>query len=253
MHPLAPLQWTLWLAVLVGQIALAVRMIAAGSWRRWPSLFCFITILSCKDAVRVANAVTARNPYVDFWTFWLASFAAEIVEVWIMVEITNAAVGISRVVRAILTNGIVAIAATSLTGSAALAMNQKTSCVAQFCYVARRLDSAVAIAWLVSFILVATGTRIFADWPDGMRGIVIGFSLELTAASYLGWWSAQHGNADLSNAKSAIYLISLILWAASTASPSPLAARKQTSSEFTLPSGLDVFRRGLAARHRGIQ
>lgn len=237
-------QWILWIAVLFGQIALVAQMLLAHSWRRWPALFSFLSVLAAKDIIRVANALTARNPFIDFWTFWTASFVAEAVEVWLIVEIAWAAAGISRRVRVAVANCIVLMAAVCVTVSSAPIIGSGIPCWRGICILATRLDSAAAIAWLGTFVVVASAANWIATWPAGARGILIGLSVELTSSSYLTWIASRHGqqSATVATIKSLLYLLSLIIWAGSTGRPvtSPEIAENEASKRLF---DLDLYRR----------
>jgi hypothetical protein len=160
-----------------------------------------------------------------------------------IVEIAVSAGGISKSVRRVIQHGVILIAATSVTVSAAVTMRSTIPAWAALCYLCRRLDSAVAIAWLVAFVIVAAGANLFSDWTTEARGIVCGLSLELSSASYISWLSVRSVHLQLlADVKSIVYLFSLIVWVASTG-PRP-------NSEETAENSLTDRLRAISHYHR---
>jgi hypothetical protein len=203
------MQRALWLVVAVFQFGVVIRMILSGAWRRWPSLFSFLLVLAIKDAVRIANALTAQNQWTDFYVYWTASLIAEILEVWIIVQIGQTMLGVCTWTRRVVSHGVVALAAISATASIAFSMKGALT--------VERLSNAVALAWVFVLIVVVVFADQMAEWSDGTRGIAFGITLELTADCYIDWLkitSSQIAHLDL--IKSAFFLVSLCAWSVST-------------------------------------
>src|SRR4051812_37877329 len=110
---LSPLQWILWIVVAFAQIALAIRMIISQSLKQWPSLFFFILTLSLKDVMRIANALTWRSAWFDFYFYWSCSLVAEALEVWMIIQIAQKMLATSVLARRIVSRAIVLMAAIS--------------------------------------------------------------------------------------------------------------------------------------------
>ena len=206
-------QWIVWVAVSVGQFGVVTRMVFSGAWRRWPSLFWFLLILTIKDAIRIANVLTLKNPWTDFYVYWVASLIAEMFEVWIIVQIAHAMMGISIWARRILTRGIVLIAVISMTTSIMLTMRGHQLSYQSLLCAVDRLSNAVALAWAALLIVVCGTADQVSEWTAGVRGVALGITLELTADSYIGWLRISNGHiASLDFFKSVLFLVSLLIW-----------------------------------------
>jgi hypothetical protein len=203
------MQWALWLVVAFFEFGVVARMTLSGAWRRWPSLFSFLLILTIKDAVRIANALTAQNQWTDFYVYWTGSLIAEILEVWIIVQIGQTMLGVCTWTRRVVSHSVVALAAISAIASIAFSMKGALT--------VERLSNAVALAWVFVMIVVVVFADQMAEWSDGTRGIAFGITLELTADCYIDWLkitSSQIAHLDL--IKSAFFLVSLCAWSVST-------------------------------------
>jgi hypothetical protein len=203
------MQWALWLVVAAFEFGVVVRMTLSGAWRRWPSLFSFLLILTIKDAVRIVNALTAQNQWTDFYVYWTASLIAEVLEMWIIVKIGQTMLGVCTWTRRVVSHGVVALAAISAIASIVFSMKGALT--------VERLSNAVALAWLFVLIVVVVFADQVAEWSDGTRGIAFGITLELTADCYIGWLKIGNSRfAHLDLIKSALFLVSLIAWGVST-------------------------------------
>lgn len=232
------MQWALWLIVAAFQIGVVIRMILSGAWRRWPSLFSFLLVLAIEDAVRIANALTARNQWTDFYIYWVASLIAEILELWIIVQIGRTMLGVSTWTRRVVSHGVVAMAAISAITSIAFSMRGALLSLKSLCLTVERLSNAVALAWVFVLIVVVVFADQVAEWSDGTRGIAFGITLELTADSYIGWLKIGNSQvAHLDLIKGALFLVSLCAWSVST------GPRKRTEEKLpatTLASILNI-------------
>jgi hypothetical protein len=210
-------EWMLWLAVAVAQFGVAFRMLISGAWRRWPSLFLFVLVLAIKDIARIANAITLQNSWVDFSVYWSASLIAELLEVWIIVQIAQWMFGISVWAIRLISRAVIGIAAISVATSIILNMKGVLFSWQTLCTTADRLSNAVALAWVfVLFVVVVCSDRV-SEWSAGVRGIAFGITLELTADCYLGWLRITNSQlAHLDVIKSALFLVSLFAWGVST-------------------------------------
>jgi hypothetical protein len=211
------MQWALWLVVAVFQFGVVIRMILSGAWRRWPSLFSFLLILTIKDVVRITNVLTVRNLWTDFSIYWIASLIAQLLEVWIIIQIGQTMLGVSTSTHRVISRAVVAMAAISVIMSTALSMKGALLTGQSLCTIVERLSNSIALALVIVLFAVIVFADQMAEWSAGTRGIAFGITLELTADSYLGWLKIATGHfTHLDVIKSALFLVSLLAWSIST-------------------------------------
>jgi hypothetical protein len=217
MEKLSPAQWFLWFEVAGLELFVAIHMVSCGAWRRWASLFFFLAVLTLKDSIRLANALTAHNSFVDFYVYWSASLVAELLEVWIIVQIAQQMLGISPAVRRAIARTVVGMAAICCVLSIWRTVMLHRPSWETICDTTEQLSNAVALAWVIVLVIVALFANHVAEWSAGVRGIALGITLELTADSYIGWLRiTTNTDRDLLDlVKGSIFMVSLILWGAS--------------------------------------
>lgn len=214
---LTPLDWALWGIVIFGEWVLCIRIVLKGAVRRWPSLFLFVLVLALRDSVRVCDRVIWNSRLFSFFSFWGFSFLAEGLEVWIMVQIGLALAGVSPRSRRLIRTLVPLIALTLGTAAVAYAFYENLPNYARICYVVTHVDQGISFAWLGVLLLVLIPAEIFGiQWSHGVRGIAIGFALEVIATSSYTWLTLNSVDVLLlSRIKSVIYLASLAIWGAS--------------------------------------
>ena len=226
MMSLPPMQWVTWIAVTVAEIAVCLQIgLRADRRRRWASLFAFLLVLSLKDITRICNALVIHNAFADFYNYWAMSCAAEVCEVWIILQIAQKMFGITVLARKLIARSVTLMAVIS--GLLAISHVMLSSLLSwgTLCAVTARLSNAIALSWLLVLVVVILFSDRMSEWSADVRGVALGITLELTADSYIGWLriAAQGKSGDLLDiTKSLIFIISLAVWGFSIASPRPI-------------------------------
>ncbi len=167
----------------------------------------------------MANALIWHDPAIEFYTYWWASFLAELLEIWFIVQIAIEVAGVSSWLRRAIVIAIPVLAAIMLAISLALAFSAPMPPYARITYVVREMDLAVSFSVLATFLagVFLPAESLGLQWSGGVRGIAAGFALEVTTTNYANWLAfTKLDQAVLYQVKSVIYLVTLTIWAAST-------------------------------------
>lgn len=217
MPHLTPAAWNIWLILILLQSTLAAAMGLSGTWRRWSSVFTFLVLISIRDLFLLGDVLFWHKPALYFYSFWWASLLIEIIEVWMIIQIGRELAGVSRMLCRAIALSIPVIASTSLVLCLIFAFQLTMPNYGRIVYITTHLDEAISFAWLGTFLVMAIASGIIGiEWSNGVRGIAIGFAIEVTAASATSFLRAH--NFDLlylSNLKGILYIFSLCVWGAS--------------------------------------
>jgi hypothetical protein len=209
---LSPLTWYIWFAVILAQSVAAAWIAATGSWRRWPSLLSFLLVLSARDMLRLADYLVWQSPALEFWSYWWASLAAELAEVWIVLQITLELAGATPRLRRTIVQAVPGLGGVCMALALAMALQPYQPMYVCLSRMVLMLDQTV----LYLFMAVALMGSLFAEWSGGVRGIALGFALELTSGSSASWLTLHNLNPEVvAHLKSVVYLTSLAVWVAS--------------------------------------
>lgn len=221
------LSWCAWLPAVAVQPALAVVMVRSGAWRRWPSLFSFLSLRSVQSISLLAiTLMVPRSNFqgaLYFYTYWFLSLIGVFLEAWMLVQIGCAMAGITARIRRQITQAILAAALINLTVSALLALHAHlpgygnpsfpwwsilSRCVLD-------LNRSVNLAWLITFLGCAASWE-FAGikGEEPTRSISVGYAVSAIGSTAASWLLGVVRNASaVSNAQDLVYLLALALWA----------------------------------------
>lgn len=176
-----------------------------------------VLCLGLRDIVRICDRLVWHSPFLAFYSYWGFSFIAEGLEVWLMVQIGLGLAGVSANTRRIIRQGVPAIALYIGVITTTFAFQEPMPAYARICYVVAHLDQGVAFAWLGVFLAVVIPVEVIGiQWSGGVRGIAVGFALEIVATNTATWLSFSTVDPFmLANIKSAVFLASLVIWGAS--------------------------------------
>lgn len=212
--------WVWWLAVIFLEGALAIRMASTGAHRRWRGLFALVLVLLSRNSIRLAAILIFRNPFLDFYTFWAGELLAYAAKVWMLVDIGVALAGVSEWSRRTIRQSVPLLAGFAVFVSvfSAFAHHSYDNLYAWFYFIAQRADIGVALAFLTTFLVLAlTSDAIGIEWSHGARGVAGGLILDLVSCSLANWLTVHSSLQHLyANCKSATFMVSLVIWIATT-------------------------------------
>src|ERR1700743_2523121 len=114
MPQMSTFSWIVWIAHIVVQSALVGAMLKTGTWRRWSALFSYLAFQSIHALSLFGIVVGIKDldlqACVYFYVYWIGTFAAQIIEVWIIIQIALDLAGISNNVRRWLCDGVIILA-----------------------------------------------------------------------------------------------------------------------------------------------
>jgi hypothetical protein len=162
---------------------------------------------------RLADYILWHSPAFEFWSYYWLSLAAECAEVWIMVQIALALAGVTPWLRILIGQAIPALAGIGMALALAMAYQAHQPLYVELKALVLSLDQTE----LYLFLFVAVVGGLFAEWSGGVRGVAVGFALEIGSGSSASWLtSANFANPFMvAHIKSALYITSLVVWMAS--------------------------------------
>lgn len=211
--------WSIWIAAIGLQPALALIMMRGGFWKRWPSLFALVLWLTVKSlalfAISQWMADSDLRPLLYFWVYWAAELIAELLEVWVIIQICIDLIGISAKLRRRIAMGVPVLSILSLSISIFLALQTSVPFYNTVMRTVNYMDRAVSLAWLCSFLVVVLGSEVLGiEWTTEGRLVAIGLSLDCMGSTLASWFGFLLPKAvtpfDL---KGIIYLLALSAWA----------------------------------------
>lgn len=218
--PLTPISMSIWILAIAGQMALAFLLIVTGTWRKWPSLLAFLSILSARDLFRIGLLLflpdTDSRAALDYYGYWSLSFLAQLAELWILAEVACEMIGVTRWVRRCLRLGTVAAATFSLSICVFMSFGLIQPRYSQLVTMIHYGDKVVSLAWLLTFLYIVIGADILGmEWPASARGVALGFALESSGSMIESWLYDRFPHSSLlSDAKGLIFLAAVLVWAA---------------------------------------
>ncbi|MGA7523338.1 MAG: hypothetical protein WBW84_12850 [Acidobacteriaceae bacterium] len=214
--------WAVWIAIIVLQPAVLLRVVHSGLWKRWLSLTVFLSLKSIGSLVLLGIYILLRQPDGPyFYVYWSFAFLAAIAEIWMIIQVGCAMTGLSRSMRTWIAHATLAIAAATLTVFIPAALHSHAPVWGVLSHAVLGLNEGVNLAWLVTFGIVLCLYELFDIESFGaVRGIAAGFALMALGASLCGWLFEFTGRvAPISSLQNLMYLASLLVWAAAVRRP----------------------------------
>ncbi len=229
MPQLTPSAWIIWILEAAAQAGLLAYMLGTGAWRRWSSLAFFLFVLTLRDACAFFHVLVTGSPAGYFYSFWWTSALACVAEVWLMVQIALELGGVTRKIRRIICASIPACSIALLLVLIRMCFEASVPHWGRVAYIVAAFDEAVSLAWLCVFLLMAViSDGVFGIQWSRVKGVALGFAIELSAASLESWMAALNIHLRLaSEGKGAIYVLSLCIWMVSVRPPSLYLAGSQ--------------------------
>ena len=215
MPHLSPATWCLWMTSAFLQCALIALMVHRGAWRKWPSLFAFLITLSLRDGILLADLLVWKSCFLYFWGFMWTSLVAAAIEVWMICQICVALAGVTPWIRRAMWQLFPLMSAAVLVVTLSLTFVTPTTNSDRMLHIANSLDQSVSFAWLFSFFVCALAAETLGiEWSPGVKGVALGFLIEIGAGTADSWLTALHLSASLLNyGKLTLYIGSLLIWA----------------------------------------
>jgi len=211
-------EWIIWFLVAASQLSLAILLMVNGLWRRWRSVFCFLTFNSITTFSLMAIALfipaNRGQAFYYFWITWWTAAVAEGIEVWIIAQIIVRAIGFTPSIRTRIYSGIIALSTIMGFVTGWMAFSSNMPGYSRIVFIVSRSDQAICIAWLVTFFVgVLLADLIGTEWANGVRGVAIGFALQVLGES-LGSILIEMGVSAPSRSifRGLIYVCSLCIW-----------------------------------------
>lgn len=217
---MSSLSWYIWVAVIAAQTILFAVMAASGKWRTWPSIFAFLGAQASLSAALLSivlfSGPTSR-PALYFYTYWSGAIVTQAIEIAVIVQISNALVGVSSRMRRRIAIGVPALAAFNLGWSLVLSLEAKAPLCSAIVRAVSLLNETVALSWTATFLLIAMAVDLMGiQWPLQAERIAVGLVVELAGTTACTWLSGPHlKSSTLSEIKGVIYLGVLLIWALS--------------------------------------
>jgi hypothetical protein len=209
------LSWAVWIAIIVLQPAVLIRLVRSGLWKRWMSLTLFLALKSIGSLLLLAIYTMAPRPDAPyFYVYWSFAFLAEIAEIWMIIQVGGAMAGLSRSMRVWIIHATLAIAAATLTVFIPAALHSHAPVWGVLSHAVLGLNEAINLAWVVTFGIVLWLYELFDIESFGaVRGIAAGFALMALGASICGWLFEFTGRATaISNLQDLVYCAALLVW-----------------------------------------
>lgn len=205
-----------WMLCLLGTAALSLLMAANGQWRKHPALFVYLLILTVQSLALWA-LFTSRWYSVVYYGLGMA---AQITELWVMVELSLQVTAASPAVDRLLRTAIPVFALFTLLWTSYGALNE-ARVYPSLVGIASRLDSAVSLSWaatLILLVLLISGAG--CQFSHGARGIASGFLLEVLSSNVTAYLYIHTPSVSyLSNFKTITYGATILVWTATLARP----------------------------------
>ncbi|KAA6459594.1 hypothetical protein DYQ86_15865 [Acidobacteria bacterium AB60] len=218
MPHLTAIDWAIWLLVIVAQLAfvgLSLRMKRA--WREWPAVFSFVAFKAFVSLALVSIMLSDPGtgdlyPAIYFYTYWISSALAAILEVWIVTEI---GCRVAPPAGRVLDKAIPTLAAIFLIGSLFVSDSSPVTFTLELTRLVVSLDRAAALAWLASFVSLWYASEFLGiRWDRVQIGVAIGFTVHSIGDTAVAWllgtlprkWDV------LSNAQSFFWIGAMVAW-----------------------------------------
>jgi hypothetical protein len=214
--------WAVWIAIIVLQPAVLLRLVRSGLWKRWLSLSVFLGLKSLGSLVLLSIYTLIRQPDVPyFYVYWSFALLAALTEIWMIIQVGCAMAGLSRSMRNWIAHATLAIAAATLTVFIPAALRSHAPVWGVLSHSVLGLNEAVNLAWLVTFGIVLCLYELFDIESFGaVRGIAAGFALMALGTSLCGWLYEFTGrNSAISNLQDLVYCAALVVWVVGVRQP----------------------------------
>lgn len=204
-----------WLGTNLGNALLLSVMGVEAHFRRWPSLFAFlwiVTLQACFDTgIVMSNLSQTAFAFNGHYAFALI---LDLIEVWMTVEIAWALVGPHPKLRKWLGTLVPAYAVTALVGACLLSLSRPSSYRGDIVSFSYDFDLAVSLAWLVTFLSIALAAgHLNVQWTGSVQWVAAGFLMEVLSSN-VGSFLLQFGvkSPVITLLKAMSYLATLMLW-----------------------------------------
>jgi hypothetical protein len=217
MPQMNPVSWCIWVAVIAAQCTVAVILVRSRQWRVWASVFSFVAFESALSlgllGIRLFMADTDLRAATYFYTYWSGAVIAQAFEIWIIVQLCGALIGVSKSIRRAIRVLVPSLALINLAWSVTLSLETKMPVYSAIMRGVCLLDKSISLGWIATFLAVALGAEFSGiEWPHGARLIAIGLAIELASTVACTWLSDLFPSIHFSNIKGIVYLAALALW-----------------------------------------
>lgn len=227
-----PLVTALWIAANVANASVLCAMTWARAFRRWPSLFALLCLVSAQTvfdcSVVLMGAYRLPLAFYGHYGFAVAMDAAE---VWLIAQMALALAGVTPRLRRWIRRAVPAICSVTLCGTAAVTFTDGEPWFQSIQQFAARFDVAVSLAWATSFLCLPLVAKFFeVQWSGGVRPVAIGFLVEAmgtAVTSYVAYGTVT--SIHLAEIKCVTYLLTLTLWSSVAAPQGATWARRLLS------------------------
>ena len=188
-------------------------------WKRWLSLFCYLVAQSLLSLALLCIMLSVKGLELQallyFWTYWIGTFAVQLLEFWIIAQIASELGGISKDVKRYIYFGVAFTALLSLGISTILTLQTPMPLYGCITHIVLGISKTVSLAWLATFLGIALGSEVLGlGWPRGARVISTGYAISAIGTATVHWLlMLYHNTTLLSDASDTIYLLALIIWA----------------------------------------
>lgn len=237
----------LWSAANFVNGGLLCLLARSGAFRRWPSLFALLWLVTAQTAFDCAVVLSGDydRPYALYGHFAFA-LAMDAAEVWLITQMALALAGVTDFLREKIKRTVPALCAVMLCGSAAITFADPAPIHEHIQRFTATADMAISLAWAAAFLFLPLAARFFeVQWSGGVRPIALGFLVESFSTVVISFLAFGNVNrVQMTEFKSCTYLLTLALWSSSVIPYAQWASsvRRLLSHPYeSLPSGRRIY------------
>jgi len=205
----------LWATGTVATVALAILSYFTGHFRRWPSLFTYLSLIAIKS-VWCALSNHFQSPACYFYGFWSFQSLIDMSQVWIIVQIALRVAGVTPSLRRALVRGVPLFTLAAFVASLYVSLLDPIEQFERIVYVVQHVEVAIDLAiCITATLLVWVTSGVGIQWSGGVRGVSSGILLEVLTSEISNSLVLRYPVATLNAIKSVSYLATMALWAVS--------------------------------------
>jgi hypothetical protein len=201
----------LWAIGTIATVALIVLMLVSGYIRRWPSVFCYLSLITILSVFCVL-AKGFRSHVAYFYGYWIIQFLIDIARVWIIVQIALSVAGVTPWLRRVLSRGVLAFTVAALTVCAYISFRDSMQGWDWIVYIVQHLEIAVQLSLCLTLTLLVCGAKGVGIQWSGVRLITSGLLLEVLSSDLSPYLYRHFQTVSVTAIVSVSYLVTIGLW-----------------------------------------
>jgi hypothetical protein len=216
-----------WILSFGCELILCACMLYRGSVRRWPSLFCYLTLQAVRDALLLAVALGMRNRDAAaadyFWIYWAGQAVLQLAQLWMMWQVIVDHGGVNERARGLLLRGYAATLVLAILISAAVTSGIEGPFYMRVTREVLASQRCASFAWIL-VVLAMTMAVVLAGMNWGREAFAVSLGFTVTAAATAICSAMIHDHSSWTSffgASNVLYLFTLAFWGSAFVPPRP--------------------------------